>query len=127
MRSSNLDRRALLRGAALGGAGLSLANWFPAWAQPVSAGIARPLPMVSGTDIALRIAHQMMTIDGRANHAIGVNGTVPAPLIRLKQGTTIRLSVTNDLDQDRSNHWHGPLVPAPVHGVPRARFPGLRP
>src|SRR3546814_476142 len=127
MRSSNLDRRALLRGAALGGAGLSLANWFPAWAQPVSAGIARPLPMVSGTDIALRIAHQMMTIDGRASHAIGVNGTVPAPLIRLKQGTTVRLSVTNDLDEDSSIHWHGLLVPAQFDGVPGISFPGIRP
>src|SRR3546814_4212139 len=86
MRSSNLDRRALLRGAAIGGAGLGFASWFPAWAQPVSAGIARPLPTISGSDIALRIAHQMMTIDGRDSHAIGVNGTVPAPLIRLKQG-----------------------------------------
>jgi CopA family copper-resistance protein len=127
MRSPNLDRRALLRGAALGGAGLSLADWFPAWAQPVSAGIMRPLPMVSGTDIELRIAHQMMTIDGRTSHAIGVNGTVPAPLIRLKQGTTVRLSVTNDLDEDSSIHWHGLLVPAQFDGVPGISFPGIRP
>ena len=127
MRSSNLDRRALLRGAAIGGAGLSLANWFPAWAQPVSTGIARPLPTVGGTDIALRIAHQMMTIDGRDSHAIGVNGTVPAPLIRLKQGTTVRLSVTNDLDEDSSIHWHGLLVPAQFDGVPGISFPGIRP
>jgi CopA family copper-resistance protein len=127
MRSPNLDRRALLRGAALGGAGLSLADWFPAWAQPVSAGIMRPLPTVSGTDIALRIAHQMMTIDGRTSHAIGVNGTVPAPLIRLKQGTTVRLSVTNDLDEDSSIHWHGLLVPTQFDGVPGISFPGIRP
>lgn len=127
MRSSNLDRRALLRGAAIGGAGLGLAGWFPAWAQPVSAGIARPLPTISGSDIALRIAHQMMTIDGRESHAIGVNGTVPAPLIRLKQGTTVRLSVTNDLDEDSSIHWHGLLVPAQFDGVPGVSFPGIRP
>ncbi|KQX24137.1 MULTISPECIES: copper resistance system multicopper oxidase [unclassified Sphingomonas] len=127
MRSSNLDRRALLRGAAIGGAGLGLASWFPAWAQPVSAGIARPLPMVGGSDIALRIAHQMMTIDGRESHAIGINGTVPAPLIRLKQGTTVRLSVTNDLDEDSSIHWHGLLVPAQFDGVPGISFPGIRP
>src|SRR3546814_5812847 len=104
MRSSNLDRRALLRGSALGGAGLSPANWFPAWAQPVSAGIARLLPMVSGTDIALRIAHQRITLDGRARHAIGVNGTDHAPLIRQTQTTTVRLAVTNDTDEGSSNH-----------------------
>src|SRR3546814_5092752 len=83
--------------------------------------------MVSGTDIALRIAHQMMTIDGRASHAIGVNGTVPAPLIRLKQGTTVRLSVTNDLDEDSPNHWHGLLVPAQFDGVHGISFPRIRP
>ena len=53
-----LDRRQLLRGAALTGGGLALAAHMPAWAQPVSAGIAKPLPTVSGEDIRLRVEHQ---------------------------------------------------------------------
>jgi len=128
MRLSELDRRSLLRGAAISGGGLALANWFPAWAQTVSAGIVRPLPTVSGSDISLRIAHQMMTIDGRESHAIGINGTVPAPLIRLRQGQKVRLAVTNDLeDEDSSIHWHGILVPFQFDGVPGISFPGIRP
>jgi hypothetical protein len=75
--SLSLSRRNLLRGATLGGGSLALAPWFPAWAQPVSAGIVQALPSVSGEDIRLRIAHQMMTIDGRESHAIGINGTDP--------------------------------------------------
>ncbi len=76
-----LDRRQVLRGATLAGSGLALSAYMPAWAQPVSAGIAKPLPTVSGDDITLKVAHQMMMIDGRQSHAIGINGTVPAPLI----------------------------------------------
>ncbi|QNA86649.1 copper resistance system multicopper oxidase [Sphingomonas sp. So64.6b] len=131
MTLSMIDRRTLLRGAALAGGGAALtaglSAWFPAWAQPVSAGIAATLPTVAGTDISLRIAHQMMTVDGRQSHAIGINGTVPAPLVRLKEGTTVRLSVTNDLDEDSSIHWHGLLVPFQMDGVPGVSFPGIKP
>jgi CopA family copper-resistance protein len=122
-----LDRRNLLRGAALTGGGLALAPLFPAWAQPVSRGIVTALPTVSGQDIALRIAHQMMTIDGRNSHAIGLNGTVPGPLIRLREGQNVRLHVQNDLDEDSSIHWHGLLLPFQFDGVPGISFPGIKP
>ncbi len=122
-----LNRRAFIRDATLAGGGLAASAWFPAWAQPVSAGIVRPLPTLAGNDIALRIAHQMMMIDGRESHAIGINGTVPAPLIRLREGQTVRLTVTNDLDEDSSIHWHGLLVPFQFDGVPGVSFPGIKP
>jgi len=123
---SSLDRRTVLRRAAAI-ATLSAARLFPAWAQPVSAGIPAPKPALDGTDIRLRIAHLMMTIDGKRRHAIGLNGTVPGPLIRLKQGSSVRLHVTNDLDVDSSIHWHGLLVPAQYDGVPGVSFPGIPP
>jgi CopA family copper-resistance protein len=122
-----IDRRQLLRGAGLAGSGLALAAWMPAWAQQVSGGIAKPLAIVSGEDITLKIARQTMMIDGRPSRAIGVNGTVPAPLIRLRQGQNVRLHVTNDLDEDSSIHWHGVLVPAQFDGVPGVSFPGIPP
>lgn len=124
---SMIDRRSLLRGAVLAGGTAAFAPWFPAWAQPVSAGIATPLPTLRGHDIALRIAHQIMMIDGQRSHAIGINGSVPAPLIRLKQGANVRISVTNDLDEDSSIHWHGMLVPFQFDGVPGISFPGIKP
>jgi CopA family copper-resistance protein len=122
-----LDRRSLLRsGLALGGvAGVS--GWMPAWAQPVSPGIARSLPTVSGDDIVLRIARQTIPIDGRSMHAIGINGTVPGPLIRLREGQTARIHVVNGLDEDSSIHWHGLLVPSEMDGVPGLSFPGVKP
>lgn len=125
--SQTIHRRQLLRGAGIAGGGLALSAWLPAWAQPVSSGIAAPVPTVSGTDITLRIARQTMMIDGRASNAIGVNGTVPAPLIRLREGQNVRLRVVNDLDEDSSIHWHGLLVPAAMDGVPGVSFPGIKP
>ncbi|WP_454883500.1 copper resistance system multicopper oxidase [Sphingomonas oryzagri] len=122
-----IDRRQMLRGAALAGGGLALSAYMPAWAQTNSAGIITPLPTVTGNDITLRIARQTMMIDGRASKAIGINGTVPAPLIRLREGQTVRLNVINDLDEDSSIHWHGLLVPPQFDGVPGISFPGIKP
>ena len=104
-----------------------LAAWFPAWAQPVSTGIVASLPTVSGNDITLRIARQTMRIDGKVSRAIGINGTVPAPLVRLKEGQTARLTVVNDLDEDSSIHWHGLILPFQMDGVPGVSFPGIKP
>ncbi len=101
--------------------------WFPAWAQPVSQGITAPIPTVSGNDITLRIARQTMRIDGKLSRAIGINGTVPAPLVRLKEGQTAKLTVVNDLDEDSSIHWHGLILPFQMDGVPGVSFPGIKP
>ena len=122
-----LTRRTLLRGAGLAGGAAAFVSWMPAWAQSVSAGLSAPLPTVSGNDIRLTIMQQSMTIDGRVMKAIGINGTVPGPLIRLREGQTARLSVINDLDEDSSLHWHGLLVPAQYDGVPGISFPGVAP
>ena len=126
MRAS-IDRRQLLRGAGLGAAGVGLSAWLPAWAQSVSPGIVAPLTTVSGDTIALTIACQTMMIDGRRSQAIGINGVVPGPLIRLREGQDVRLRVTNHLDEDSSIHWHGLLVPAQMDGVPGISFPSIMP
>jgi len=125
MRSSLLDRRSLLRGAALGGTGLAVANWYPAWAQPVSRGIAKPVPELSGDTISLRIAQEMVSVDGRQAHVIAMNGTVPAPLLRLREGQAVRITIDNALDEETSLHWHGLLVPFQMDGVPGLSFPGI--
>lgn len=83
--------------------------------------------MLSGADINLTIGHSLWTIDDKTGHAVTINGTIPAPLIRLKEGQNVRLAVTNQLDEDTSIHWHGVLVPFQFDGVPGVSFPGIRP
>ena len=77
--------------------------------------------------IALTVEESHFSTGGRAAHAITINGTVPAPLIRLKEGQTVRLAVTNRLREDTSIHWHGLIVPFQMDGVPGVSFPGIRP
>jgi CopA family copper-resistance protein len=123
-----LDRRALLRAAALGGVGLGAAGLFPAWARSGSHGLAaKRMDTLSGDRIALTVANSQFELGGRVGHAITVNGTLPAPLIRLREGQTARLAVTNHLDEDTSIHWHGLLLPFQMDGVPGVSFPGIRP
>ena len=118
-----LDRRSLFRGAAA----LTLAGAFPAWARSGTAGLHPAPGTLSGVDIALTVGKSHFRTEGRSGHAITVNGTLPAPLIRLKQGQMVRLSVTNSLAEDTSIHWHGLIVPFQMDGVPGVSFPGIRP
>ena len=125
--SFDLDRRSLLRGAALGGVGLGLSGLFPAWARSGTAGTGPEMPTLSGEHIRLQIGHSPFTVSGRSGHAVTVNGTLPAPLLRLREGQNLRISVANTLAEDTSIHWHGLLLPFQMDGVPGVSFPGIRP
>ena len=121
----SINRRAFLAGgaAAVGAAGL-----YPAWAKPVSAGVAaKGSGIQSGNDLAISIAHRSFRVDGRIGHAVAMNGTIPGPLIRLKEGETVRIAVRNELGEDTSIHWHGLIVPFQMDGVPGVSFPGIKP
>ncbi|OYU35074.1 copper resistance system multicopper oxidase [Novosphingobium sp. PASSN1] len=122
-RRQTLPRRRFLQAAGLGAGALVLDARLPAWAQPVSAG----LPTLSGEHIRLRIARDTLMVDGKAAHALSINGTVPAPLLRLKQGQKLRLTVENTLEVDTSLHWHGLILPFQMDGVPGVSFPGIKP
>jgi CopA family copper-resistance protein len=123
---TSFNRRAFLAG---GVAAASMAGLYPAWANTVSHGVAGKGvgDVLSGNDIALAIAETAFDVDGRAGHAVAINGTIPAPLIRLREGERVRLAVTNHLDEDTSIHWHGLIVPFEMDGVPGVSFPGIKP
>jgi CopA family copper-resistance protein len=122
-----VGRRALLRAGALGAAGYGLSGLLPAWAQPGSHGLRRDQAVLSGEDIRFRIGHSAFQVGGRSGHAITVNGVLPAPLIRLREGQNVRIHVENTLDEDTSIHWHGLILPFHMDGVPGISFPGILP
>jgi FtsP/CotA-like multicopper oxidase with cupredoxin domain len=122
------DRRRLLQALAVLGSGATLDSLLPGWARAAQGAEAgRSPPALSGDEIKLTIGHTPVTVDGASAHAVTVNGTVPGPLIRLKEGQHVRLSVTNTLDEETSIHWHGLLVPFQMDGVPGVSFPGIKP
>ena len=123
----DFDRRQLLRGASLIGGGLAMSTLLPNWAQSATPGFTPAMPALTGPNIDLAISHSHMMVDGRGSHAVTINGTVPGPLLRLREGQNVRLSVRNDLDEDTSVHWHGVLVPFQMDGVPGLTFPGIKP
>ena len=121
-----LDRRGFLGSALAGGVALGLAEAFPAWAQSGSHGLAaKGISTLSGDEIRLTVSESGFDLNGRTGHAITINGNIPAPLIRLREGQNIRLVVENLLDEDTSIHWHGLLVPFQMDGVPGISFPGI--
>ena len=120
-----LDRRLFMAGG-LAISGLTALQ--PAWAKTVSPGAsAKGFGTLSGNDIRLNVSESHFQVDGRSGHAVTINGTIPGPLIRLREGQTVRLVVENHMDADTSIHWHGLIVPFQMDGVPGVSFPGIRP
>jgi CopA family copper-resistance protein len=125
MQAFPIDRRLLIRSGLWGGGGLALSAALPAWAKSGTPGLIAPMATVSGEEIRLDIGHVMIGVGGRDGHAVGVNGTVPGPVIRLKEGHNVRLAVSNALQEESSIHWHGLLLPFQMDGVPGVSFPGI--
>jgi CopA family copper-resistance protein len=127
MSKTSYDRRAVLRAALAAGAGLAFPGLLPAWARSGTGGLAPDLPTLAGEEIHLTIGRSRFAVGGRTGEAVTINGTLPAPLIRLREGQDARIAVTNTLDEDTSIHWHGLLVPFHMDGVPGVSFPGIAP
>ena len=75
----------------------------------------------------LEIGPVPMNVTGRPRTAIGINGQVPGPILKWREGDTVTLAVTNRLSEWTSIHWHGIRTPAAMDGVPGFSFPGIAP
>ncbi|MBB3046443.1 CopA family copper-resistance protein [Litorivivens lipolytica] len=116
-----ISRRRFVSGVAAGAAltglsfhsGRALANRSPS--------------VLKGNEFDLRIAYQPVNFTGVERTATAINGTVPAPILRWKEGERVTLRVTNNLAHDSSIHWHGMILPTGMDGVPGLSFDGIKP
>jgi CopA family copper-resistance protein len=128
------SRRRFLQGLAAGGVVAGLGAWpRPAWA------LASPNePVVlAGTDFDLVVGEMPVDFTGRVRPAVTVNGSLPAPVLRWREGTTVTVRVRNALAHAGAHgaahahatsiHWHGILLPANMDGVPGLSFDGIHP
>lgn len=89
---------------------------------------ASVLPASAGT-YELVIEERMVNITGRERPATLINGQLPGPVLRFKEGEEVTIRVTNRLDEISSIHWHGLLLPSSQDGVPGVSdgFQGIPP
>jgi FtsP/CotA-like multicopper oxidase with cupredoxin domain len=87
-----------------------------------------PQPVLRGTSFDLAIGETPVNFTGAPRMAQAINGSIPGPVLRWREGDTVTLRVSNRLrDQDTSIHWHGMVLPAEMDGVPGLSFHGIRP
>lgn len=122
--AGDVSRRRFVQGLAAGGA-LAAFGW-PRFGNAAA-------PVLIGTDFDLSIGELPVNFTGRTRIGVAVNGSVPAPTLRWREGTTVELRVSNRLPpnsihgRQTSIHWHGILLPANMDGVPGMSFDGIGP
>ncbi len=76
----------------------------------------------------LHIAEQLLSPAGKRVRALTINGGIPGPTLRFREGDFARIRVHNDLrNEETSTHWHGLLLPNEQDGVPHVTTPPIRP
>ncbi|NVZ99643.1 copper resistance system multicopper oxidase [Pseudomonas gingeri] len=121
---SKTSRRTFVKGLTSGGILGGLGLWrTPVWAitSPGQPGV------LSGTEFDLFIAESQVNITGVARTAMTINGGLPGPLLRWREGETVTLRVKNRLKDMTSIHWHGIILPTNMDGVPGLSFHGIDP
>ena len=120
---NSINRRQFIQktGAAIFVAGVSSAIPFVAWGKD-----SKPATLV-GTDFDLEVTPLPVNFTGKNRTATTVNGLLPGPVLRVKEGDTVNIRVTNKLNEMTSIHWHGIILDAEMDGVPGISFPGIEP
>ena len=124
----SLSRRRFVEGLAVGSAAAGLGlTCGKAAAAPAAPRTGQQT--LSGTRFDLTYSPVKVNFTGNERFATAINGSVPAPTLRFREGDDITLNVTNLLAEDTSIHWHGLILPSAQDGVPgiSTGFNGIKP
>ena len=92
-----------------------------------AANVPFSVPELRGNNFNLDIGYQKVNFTGQDRMATSINGSVPAPILRWREGDKVSLTVKNNLAEDSSIHWHGMILPTDMDGVPGLSFDGIKP
>ncbi|CAJ0683961.1 copper resistance system multicopper oxidase [Ralstonia holmesii] len=125
----NLPRRRFVQGLAAGGviAGLGLGGFTSSLAAQAASTALGTAPVLRGTEFDLVIDETPVNYTGKPAMATTINGMLPGPTLRWREGDTVTLRVTNRLRAPTSIHWHGIILPFEMDGVPGISFHGIPP
>ncbi len=125
-----LSRRRFVQGLVAGGV-LTAMSGFSSLAQAgfdmPSAARTGSAPELRGTEFDLVIAETPVNFTGNPGMATTINGSIPGPTLRMREGDTVTIRVTNKLRESTSIHWHGIILPFQMDGVPGISFKGIAP
>jgi CopA family copper-resistance protein len=124
---SFLPRRRFVQGLAAGGVMLGLGMHGSRVLAQTPQATASAAPVLQGNVFDLVIGETPVNFTGRPAMATTINGTLPAPTLRWKEGDTVTIRVTNKLRETTSIHWHGIILPFQMDGVPGISFNGIAP
>ncbi len=93
-------------------------------------GSSAPLaePKLVEAHLVAGIARAQIAPDGYPDTEVwAYNGQIPGPVLRLRQGDRLRVSVRNALAEGTTVHWHGVRLPNAMDGVPVITQPSIAP
>ncbi len=125
-----LSRRRFVTGLAAGSAAIGLnlqSSLSIASALGAKHKVQTTPQILTGNVFELNIGYQTVNFTGKQRIATTVNGMLPAPTLRWKEGETVTIRVRNNLSTDSSIHWHGMILPSNMDGVPGFSFAGIKP
>jgi len=124
---SSTTRRKFLQGLVMGSVAGAIAPHVNAQQHRLTQAVRGNPREITGPEVELVISETTVNITGEQRIATTVNGSLPAPTLRFREGDDVTIRVTNHLNVPTSIHWHGIILPYQMDGVPGISFDGIAP